>query len=286
MSTPRAVSVPESIQVEPVTTSRGRFAAHRCRPAGAAQGAVLLLPGFTGSKEDFTPLLPLLAGRGWDTVTYDQRGQYETPAALDGDYSLDSFAADARAVADVLGGTEHAVHLVGHSFGGLVAQAAALTSPGRWSSLTLLCSGPGGFAEAGKRHDLEAVVHLLQTRSLDEVHEAIVEGERRRGIAPPEAPIAAFLRARYVANDRDSLVAIAGHLLDAPDRVDAVAALGLPRAVVRGVDDTAWAHDVQTDMAYRLGVEVVLVHGAAHSPAVENPGVLARALGDFFAGCQ
>ena len=35
----------------------------------------LLVPGFTGSKEDFTPFLPYLAERGRSACAYSQRGQ-------------------------------------------------------------------------------------------------------------------------------------------------------------------------------------------------------------------
>ena len=43
----------------------------------AAEGTVLLLAGFTGSKEDFAPLLAPIAAAGLRAVAIDQRGQYE-----------------------------------------------------------------------------------------------------------------------------------------------------------------------------------------------------------------
>ncbi len=41
--------------------------------------AVLFVPGYTGTKEDFAPLLPLLADAGLRAVAMDLPGQYETP---------------------------------------------------------------------------------------------------------------------------------------------------------------------------------------------------------------
>src|SRR5439155_8725343 len=45
----------------------------------ATSGAVVLfVPGYTGSKEDFMPLLRPLANAGYRAVAIDQRGQYES----------------------------------------------------------------------------------------------------------------------------------------------------------------------------------------------------------------
>src|SRR5690349_6716167 len=118
MSTVEGLSAVDVMRPRQVTTSRGEFAVLECLPVRMAlpHGNVLLIPGFTGSKEDFADVLPLLADVGWAVVAYDQRGQYETPGRSDDDYSLDGFAADAAAVADAMFGTSEQVHLVGHSF--------------------------------------------------------------------------------------------------------------------------------------------------------------------------
>jgi pimeloyl-ACP methyl ester carboxylesterase len=46
-------------------------------PAGVGP-VVLLVPGYTGSKEDFLPLLRPLARAGFRAVAMDQRGQFES----------------------------------------------------------------------------------------------------------------------------------------------------------------------------------------------------------------
>src|SRR3954447_14381436 len=112
--------------------------------AGAPRGTVLLVAGYTGSKEDFAPLLAPLAAAGVRAVAIDQRGQYESPGPDDpAAYSVAELADDLLAVARQLreerGGP---LHLVGHSFGGLVSRAAVLADPAAFTSLTLLGSGP------------------------------------------------------------------------------------------------------------------------------------------------
>src|SRR2546421_175548 len=39
----------------------------------------LLVPGYTGSKEDFAPLIDPIADAGFDVVAIDLPGQYESP---------------------------------------------------------------------------------------------------------------------------------------------------------------------------------------------------------------
>src|ERR687889_92925 len=106
------------------------------------RGTVLLVAGFTGSKEDFAPLLRPLCTAGYRVVALDQRGQYESPGPDDvGRYSVAELAADLIAVARVLRAESPAgLHLVGHSFGGLVSRAAVLADPSVFTSLTLLGS--------------------------------------------------------------------------------------------------------------------------------------------------
>src|SRR4051812_33429085 len=112
--------------------------------AGAARGTALLVAGYTGSKEDFAPLLAPLAAVGVRAVAIDQRGQYESPGPDDpAAYSVGELGADVLAVAAALRGETHGpLHLVGHSFGGLVSRAAVLADPSGFASLTLLGSGP------------------------------------------------------------------------------------------------------------------------------------------------
>ena len=70
-------------------------ARHRTFPGGAGdlvaldtggdgvRGTVLMVAGYTGSKEDFAPLLAPLAEAGYRVVALDQRGQYESPGPDD-----------------------------------------------------------------------------------------------------------------------------------------------------------------------------------------------------------
>lgn len=272
MSTPRTLDLPVGVEAVTLETSRGRFAAHTVR-ADIAAAHVLLVPGWTGSKEDFTAMLPFLAQAGLDATAYDQRGQYETAGAPDDDYSLAGFAADAVAISAAVtdGGRSH---LLGHSFGGLVAQQAAVADASAWRSLSLLCSGPGALGDSPTR-PLSMLVQSMGVLTLAEIRATLP--------ADPSLPpdIAEFLDHRFTSNTEASLKAITQLLIDAPDVIDEVAATGLPFWVGRGTDDDAWPHEVQEAMAKRLETEIHVIEDAAHSPAVENPDGLLEALLPF-----
>jgi pimeloyl-ACP methyl ester carboxylesterase len=262
MSIPRSLELPAGVEAVTLTTERGRFAAQIVRP-GRPRGHVLLIPGWTGSKEDFTPVLPLLAAAGWDATTYDQRGQYETKGAPGDDYSLSGFAEDAASIGRQID-TSDSLHLLGHSFGGLVAQQAVVDLPPLWDSLSLLCTGPGALGDSPTR-PLKRLASAIGKVPLLHIHEL-----REQGIKRP-AQITRFLAKRFTSNAPASLKAMTQLLLDAPDIIDEVAATGLPFWVGRGAADDAWPHDTQARMAERLGTEIHIIAGAAHSPGVEDP---------------
>lgn len=270
MSTPKTLDLPDGVEATTIETDRLTFAVHRAA-VGDPRGHVLLVPGWTGSKEDFTPLLPYLAAAGFDATSCDQRGQFETPGAPDDDYSLDGFGADLIALGRAL--NSGPTHLLGHSTGGLFCQNAVISEPGEWASLSLLSSGPSGLGESPER-PLKALIDALDGGvSLADIHafrEAMSNAKR-----PPE--IDEFMRLKFTSNSRESLRAISAHLLSGPDRVDEVAATGVPVWVGRGETDDAWPHDAQDEMAARLGTTVHVIADTGHSPAIDDPAALAAA---------
>ncbi len=262
MSTPEDLTLPAEVDATQIETPRGTFAAHVVR--GGDAGHVLLVPGWTGSKEDFTPILPLLAAAGYEATAYDQRGQYETPGADDADYSLTGFAADAVAVAQ----TCHAAptHLLGHSFGGLVTQRAVVDTPAAWASLSLLCTGPGTLGQSPERPLDKLIAALESPTPMAEILQAL-----KGDLDDEPEDVEAFVLEKFERTSRVSLAAMTRHLLDSPDQTEQIAATGVRCWVGRGADDSSWPHDGQDDQARRLGTRIVVVPDSAHSPAIENP---------------
>jgi len=302
--------MPHRVRSGSAATERGSFAVLEAQPGHGVceRRPALLVPGYTGSKEDFLPILEPLAAAGRTVAAMDQRGQYQSPQAADrGGYAPDELAGDVLGMADTLsagaaGQDADGIHLVGHSMGGLVARQAALLKPDRFLSLTLIGSGPGaiGGDRAVILREILAVLDPHEGKDSDDrVELTAIVGRIWREQMEPQAraegtdePIIAFLRERTLRTCPISLIAMARLLLDCPDRTEELAALSrpagrsravtLPVMVIYGENDDAWPPAIQDRMARRLGAERACIPGAAHSPAIEAPDTTARALTTFW----
>jgi pimeloyl-ACP methyl ester carboxylesterase len=283
------MSVPKHLQPDPlvqpasIPAASGRLAALVATPpAGTAHlPGALLVPGYTGSKEDFWHLLPLLAQAGRPATAIDLRGQCDSGGPDDVTaYTIDALAAD---IASLLDAAEQPLHLVGHSFGGLICRAAVLAgAPVR--SLTLLGSGPAALG--GHRLELIQAMRpmLLDGGGVPEVWQvtAALNATSPATLAqPPE--VRAFIERRFLASPAAALLGMGEALATAPDRVAELAAAGVPVLVACGENDDAWAPDQQKDMAERLGAQYVAFSGAGHSPNVDTPEAVAESLVRFWA---
>jgi pimeloyl-ACP methyl ester carboxylesterase len=284
MSTPTSLELPEGTRRGTVATARGEFAMLDAMPAAGPceLGTVLLVPGYTGSKEDFIAILGQLTAAGRRVVAVDLRGQYQTAGPDDpGAYHLAELGADIAALADEV----QAVHLLGHSFGGLVAREAVLggCTP---DSLTLLSSGPGALT-GPRAAELHFMLNYLDgtppaglAAKMAEVwHNSLRPQAVAAGVS---GPVLAFLEQRMLANNPVGLVTMAAQLLKAEDKTAGLAARGIPAFVLYGENDNAWPATRQRDMAVRLGAERTCIPGAAHNPNVEAPATTALALTRFW----
>jgi pimeloyl-ACP methyl ester carboxylesterase len=299
VSTPRSIDVPPGVRWITLPTDRGQFAAFEAMPATGVceRRPALLVPGFTGSKEDFLPILRQLAAAGRRVIAIDMRGQYETPGTGDRQtYSLKALGADIASLAAAIASDpdttpargEADVHLLGHSFGGLVARQAVLSKAAGICSLTLMSSGPGKLTgpAAGV---LQAVLDSIEGLHGQELAVAIKQlwdlqlGPTAKMEGTPQH-ILDFLERRMLRSNPDGLAIVARELLTSPDRTGALAAAAttMPILVLYGEYDDKWETPVQEHMAERLHAQRVCIPGATHSPAVEAPETTASALNAFW----
>ncbi|MER6716822.1 alpha/beta fold hydrolase [Streptomyces sp. NPDC006386] len=269
-------------------TSRGEFAVVDSSPGAGAEvrGVALMLPGFTGSKEDFSLLHEPLGERGYRVVAVDGRGQHESDGPVDDEsaYAQRELARDVLAQAAALGVP---VHLVGHSLGGQIARAAVLLDPSPFLSLTLVSSGPAEIS-VSQQQRVKLLRDALAVMSMEDVWEAIQAmgppeevGGPARGIGDQEQ-----LRRRWLGNRPAQLLATGRQLCTEPDRVAELAAVRLPFHVLSGAHDDTWPVATLDDMAARLAAHRTVVAGAEHSPNADRPLPTAHALADFWDGIR
>ncbi|WP_353647616.1 alpha/beta fold hydrolase [Nakamurella sp. A5-74] len=242
---------------------------------------VIMVPGYTGAKEDFAPLLDPLADNGFRAVAVDLPGQFESAGPADEvGYGIDELGAVVHALVQLLPGP---VVLLGHSFGGLVVRAAVLAGA-QVQGLVLFSSGPAALPPGPRSTLITAAAPVLRARGTAFTWELQQQMLAANGGARDEAPtdLASYFRQRFVSSSPAGLLGMGSALLGERDRTDELAAVlerhNTPVLVVSGEADDAWGLDLQADMARRLGTALVPIPGAAHSAAVEAPDALLHVL--------
>ena len=195
-----------AVRFEALDVPGGPLAVLRQEPVGERCGdPVLLVPGYTGSKEDFRLLLAPLARAGHEVIAVDQRGQFQSPGPDDlGAYTTAALGADLLAVIDALGGGP--MHVVGHSFGGLVARSALLARPAVFRTLTLLGSGPAGLT--GPRVEILSLLRPLLVQGGIPAVVAAMDALNAQDAAhlALDASLQGFLRDRMLASSPHALL--------------------------------------------------------------------------------
>ena len=241
-----------------------------------ADPRVVLIPGVTGSKEDFVLMLPILAEAGYFVQSLDLAGQYESAAGPPPGrrYDYDLFVDDIVAFLEAGG----PAHVLGYSFAGTIAQLVLARRPDLVRSLTLLATPPEpGNAFRGVR-GLGPFSFLTTAR--------LVAGLMRWGIVtnknhvPPRR--LAFVRHRFEFTSRRAHVDIIRLMKRTPDVQAAIAASPVPKLVAVGSHDL-WATRLHGAFAARIRARLV-VYPTGHSPCETAPHQLARDMLAIFSG--
>jgi hypothetical protein len=253
-------------------TLQGEPVAVKVYQSDAYKADAILVHGFTGSKEDFDFIAPLLSDRGYRVTTFDNRGQYQSPHSLREDaYTTASIARDIIELATTL--KMDKPHLFGHSLGGVIAQVTAATAPDSFASLTLMCSGPEPRSDKG---DLEFMINNFPGHTMEGVWDKFMS----QGYA--NHPRLDLMKSRWLASDMRSVLTHAKILATFASRTKEIAATGIAAHVIYGDGDDRWPLEMQDQMAEELSAPVTVIKDAGHCPNEDQPEATAKAIADFW----
>ena len=232
---------------------------------------VVLVPGVTGSKEDFVLMLPLLAEAGYYVQSYDLAGQYESAGAGPADgtpYGYDLFYDDLVAFLE----SGAPAHLLGYSFAGTIAQLVVTRRPELVRSLALMTTSP----DVGNGYrGMKWIGPFTRFFTPHAGASLLLWGiDTNRNKVPPGR--LAFVRSRFDYTRRDSIDDIVRLMKHTPDLRDAIRASDIPKLVIIGEHDL-WPVNRHAAFAERIGAELA-VYDTGHSPCETTPHQLTRDL--------
>ena len=244
-------------------------------PHGGTSDTVILLHGLGGSRISWEPQLQSL-GDQVRVVAWDMPGYGTSPACI-GPMTFTALSAAVVGLIDEVGGD--AVHLVGISFGAMIAQYVAASAGPHIASLTLLATSPK-FGLDGTEPDAwraQRLAPLDAGQSPGDFADQVLAG-----LAGPQitAEALAGQRAAMARISADALRAAIECLLTHDTRALLASIVAPTLCLVGALDDETPTSYSQAIVDLVPGAELRVVAGAGHLLNVEAPDVVNAAILD------
>lgn len=140
----------------------------------ASGRAVLALNGGPGVSSRYMTDLEVLAGDDLAFVTFDQRGvgRSTAPTLEVSNFIFEKYLDDIEAIRQTFG--IKSFHILGHSWGGMLALKYAVVHPDKVDSLILIGNGPL------KDSEFKAFLVKMRTRVIELIRQGIIDGKLER----------------------------------------------------------------------------------------------------------
>jgi pimeloyl-ACP methyl ester carboxylesterase len=216
---------------------------------GNGPALVLVHGGGAGGAANFQEQRPL--AERWTLVLPDRPGHGRTPA-----HGRQDFETDAPLIADLL---NDGAHLVGHSYGGVVALLAAALRPAAVRSLTVI--EPAAFSVARGHAAVDELEHaLIDLMTNPPEPEAFLRRffalNGLPGQLPSPLPPALVASARAIPGIRGPW--------EATIPTEALRHAAFPKLIVSGGHSAAF-ECIADELARQIGAERAIISGAGHA---------------------
>jgi len=267
---------------------------------GSDRPPLVVLHGGPGAAHNYTVMMANLAEQGRAVIHYDQLGCGESthlPGAAADFWTVELFVEELRNLVDQLGVDDF--HLLGQSWGGMLAPEVVLADSGGVRSLTI-CDSPASMGLWLR------AANELRDQLPGDVQQTLLDHERAGSTDGPE-----YARAMQVFYDRhvcrvvpnppevaDTFAQLAEeptvyHTMNGPSEfhvigtlrnwtiVDRLSAIKLPTLVVAGAHDEARPYVWRPFVDEISGARSYVFADSSHMPHVEEPEEFLRVVGAF-----
>lgn len=234
---------------------------------------LLVLSGTGGDLRNKPNIMDSPLTSTFQVISYDQRGLGQSEKPQDG-YTMTAYADDAAALLDALGFDK--VHVLGMSFGGMVAQEFCLAYPDRVNRVGLFCTSPGGAGGSSyPLHEFEALDLEGRARAM------VLQGDTRISAdildAQPDILEAAMVRLDRsdFAHEDGHARGITGQLAARKDHDcwDRLGDITSPVWLAGGLYDGTALPQSMENMAQRLPNAILKFYEGGHLFMVQVPNV-------------
>ena len=245
----------------------------QCHEVPGGAPPLVMVHGLTGHRDDFVQRMSDL--RDLRVLAPDLRGHGGAHPAGPESYDFDALVADLDAFLDVAGCDE--VHLLGHSFGGMVTMRYALTRPERVVSMVLMGTAP--YCPDGYKTEVfEAAGAVARERGMPFL-QSIVEKQWREN--PEESGVGhtekwaehywAHHKKRYCEMDPEAYGRLGVLMVEQESLVSRLGEIRCPVTVMVGDDDDEFRRGSESLAVGLPNARTVFVPDAGHHPHMENP---------------
>ena len=241
---------------------------------------LLLIHGFTGNLRNWVLQAPVLT-RGFRMVSLDLRGHghSEKPTRPE-DYSLELMAED------VWGLLQHLAidgcYLIGHSMGGMVAQHLALAHPEPVRALVLVDTA-AEVTSTMRTQEGARLVEIARDQGMEAVFEEQLRINPMADQIRGQPQLLGLWRQQFLLTSREAYIYCARAIVRRKPLLDKLHAIEVPTLIICGENDDPMVEASRRMHERIAGSELVIIHGAGHTPQFERAPEFNRVLSEFIA---